>query len=89
MMRFYENLLGHREGLDRSMSKTEALDEAKRWLRNLTAEEVAHEDIRLGRGLEPLDASPPIPCAGASLRGPVLLGSLHLDRSGPRGERMP
>ena len=61
MTRFYENLLGHREGLDRSMSKTEALHEAKRWLRNLTAEEVAHEDIRLGRGLEPLDASPPIP----------------------------
>jgi CHAT domain-containing protein len=37
MRRFYENLLGH-DG--RSMSKADALAEAKRWLRNLSVEDV-------------------------------------------------
>lgn len=40
MVRFYENLLGKRQGLARPMSKTEALKEAKRWLRDLSREEV-------------------------------------------------
>jgi CHAT domain-containing protein len=41
MTRFYRNLLGQREGLSQPLSKAQALDEAKRWLRSLTAEEVA------------------------------------------------
>jgi CHAT domain-containing protein/Tfp pilus assembly protein PilF len=36
MVRFYENLLGKRSGLDKPMPKAEALQEAKHWLRNLT-----------------------------------------------------
>lgn len=39
MTRFYQNLLGSRPGLTGPMAKSNALDEAKRWLRNLTAAE--------------------------------------------------
>jgi CHAT domain-containing protein len=39
MIRFYENLLGGRAGLEGPVAKAAALAEAKRWLRNLTAEE--------------------------------------------------
>jgi CHAT domain-containing protein len=39
MVRFYENLLGRRAGLRAPMPKAEALTEAKRWLRGLTAKE--------------------------------------------------
>jgi tetratricopeptide (TPR) repeat protein len=41
MQRFYQNLLGKRDGLNGTMPKAEALDEAKRWLRTLTAKQVA------------------------------------------------
>ena len=40
MVRFYENLLAQREGLDQPMPKAEALAEAKSWLRELPAEQV-------------------------------------------------
>jgi tetratricopeptide (TPR) repeat protein len=39
MVRFYENLLGRRAGLKTPLPKAEALAEAKRWLRGLTAKE--------------------------------------------------
>ncbi len=39
MTRFYQNLLGKRPGLDKPMSKSVALSEAKQWLRELSAEE--------------------------------------------------
>ncbi len=39
MDRFYQNLLGKREGLGGPMPKAEALAEAKQWLRNLTQDE--------------------------------------------------
>jgi CHAT domain-containing protein len=45
MTRFYKNLLGQRP-----MPKAEALDEAKRWLRGLSAEEVGSELGALERG---------------------------------------
>jgi hypothetical protein len=35
MVRFYENLLGKRAGLNKGMGRAEALAEAKRWLRRL------------------------------------------------------
>jgi CHAT domain-containing protein len=41
MQRFYQNLLGKREGLNNPLPKAEALREAKSWLRNLPSEEVA------------------------------------------------
>jgi tetratricopeptide (TPR) repeat protein len=49
MVRFYENLLGKRKGL-KPMPKAEALQEAKDWLRNLSAKEVKTEVERLPRG---------------------------------------
>lgn len=39
MDRFYQNLLGKRDGLARPMSRAEALGEAKNWLRNLSSEQ--------------------------------------------------
>jgi CHAT domain-containing protein/Tfp pilus assembly protein PilF len=50
MTRFYQNLLGQRPGLSRPLPKAAALDEAKRWLRELTAEEVGSELAALDRG---------------------------------------
>jgi CHAT domain-containing protein len=40
MTRFYQNLLGRREELDRPLPMAEALAEAKNWLRTRTAAEV-------------------------------------------------
>jgi CHAT domain-containing protein len=50
MVRFYQNLLGKRPGLKAPLSKIEALAEAKRWLRNLSAKEVKAAVDRLPRG---------------------------------------
>jgi CHAT domain-containing protein len=41
MQRFYQNLLGQRDGLSGPLPKAEALAEAKAWLRGLASEEVA------------------------------------------------
>jgi hypothetical protein len=41
MQRFYQNLLGKRQGLSGPLPKAEALREAKAWLRNLPPEEAA------------------------------------------------
>lgn len=51
MVRFYENLLGKRPG-DRAMSKADALHEAKRWLQNLSKEEVAKLSGELHVGID-------------------------------------
>jgi len=57
MTRFHQNLLGKRAGLSRGMSKAEALDEAKRWLRSLTADQINGELAALERGdVRPLAA---------------------------------
>jgi CHAT domain-containing protein len=50
MTRFYENLLGKRDGLPQPMPKAEALHEAKRWLRELRADHVEGELAALERG---------------------------------------
>jgi CHAT domain-containing protein/tetratricopeptide (TPR) repeat protein len=39
MTRFYQNLLGKRPGLDKPMPKAQALADAKKWLRELSADE--------------------------------------------------
>src|SRR5439155_26332231 len=51
MTRFYQNLLGKRDGLKQPLPKARALAEAKEWLRNLTATEVERlqDDLRAGR----------------------------------------
>src|SRR5262249_13741795 len=50
MTRFYQDLLGRRPDLSKSMPKAEALREAKQWLRNLTVDEVGSELAALDRG---------------------------------------
>jgi CHAT domain-containing protein len=50
MTRFYQNVLGKRSDLSKAMPKAEALQEAKRWLRNLTAEQIEGELADLERG---------------------------------------
>ena len=40
MTRFYQNLLGRRPSLERSLPKAEALAEAKQWLRSRSASDV-------------------------------------------------
>jgi CHAT domain-containing protein len=71
MTRFYRNLLGRRAGLAGPLPKAEALDEAKRWLRELTAEAV-------GGALAALDRGPVRPLAQVDGPAPV-------DRSSPPG----
>jgi CHAT domain-containing protein len=50
MTRFYENLLGKREGPDHRLPKAEALAEAKHWLRGLTLAQADKEQELLSRG---------------------------------------
>jgi CHAT domain-containing protein len=52
MTRFYQNLLGRRQELTKPMPKATALDEAKRWLRGLRADQVEGELAALERGTE-------------------------------------
>jgi CHAT domain-containing protein len=51
MDRFYANLLGKREGVTKPMGKAAALDEAKRWLRNLSGEEALALTAKLTKGV--------------------------------------
>jgi CHAT domain-containing protein len=51
MDRFYANLLGKREGVTKPMGKAAALDEAKRWLRNLSGEEALALAAKLTKGV--------------------------------------
>jgi CHAT domain-containing protein/tetratricopeptide (TPR) repeat protein len=50
MTRFYQNLLGKRPGLSRPLPKDAALDEAKRWLQELTVDKAGTELAALDRG---------------------------------------
>jgi CHAT domain-containing protein len=73
MTRFYQDLLGQRPGLSQPMPKAAALDEAKRWLRNLTADEVGTELAALERGtVRPLaQADGPAPHDASSAPKPA------------------
>jgi len=50
MSRFYQNLLGKRPTLSKPMPKSEALQEAKQWLRSLTVGQIDGELAALSRG---------------------------------------
>jgi hypothetical protein len=74
MTRFYQNLLGKRSGLSQPLPKAEALDEAKRWLRDLTVAEAGTELAALDRGtVRPLvdEAEGPVPRAASSSTQPT------------------
>lgn len=51
MQRFYQNLLGKRPGLDRPMTKADALAEAKQWLRELRSEEAQTLTASMSKGI--------------------------------------
>jgi CHAT domain-containing protein/tetratricopeptide (TPR) repeat protein len=51
MGRFYENLLGKREGLKSPLGKADALAEAKSWLRALSREEAAQRAAKMSDGV--------------------------------------
>jgi CHAT domain-containing protein len=51
MTRFYQNLLGRRPGLEGPLPKAAALAEAKRWLRDLPADEALKAGAELRNGV--------------------------------------
>ena len=73
MMRFYQNLLGKRDGLKGPLGKAEALAEAKAWLRGLSREEAVKQAARLtagverGKGRQRLPLLPGVPPAPAAV----------------------
>jgi CHAT domain-containing protein len=75
MARFYQNLLGKRPELSQPLPKAEVLAKAKRWLRELTEDEVGPALEALPRGevgpLATAGAAPPREsAAGATPSGP-------------------
>jgi CHAT domain-containing protein len=50
MRRFYQNLLGKRDGLKKALGRAEALEEARNWLRNLSRKEAGAAVASLPRG---------------------------------------
>ncbi len=72
MRRFYQNLLGKRDGLDKPLPKAEALREAKDWLRDLRRSELEELAGKLAEGVvrakeEPLAQNPPRKAARPAL----------------------
>ena len=83
MTRFYQNLLGRREGLDRPLPKAEALAQAKTWLRTRTAAEVERlcESLPTADRMEKVSGPPRSTAKNRpSLRTSLLLGRVHPDR---------
>jgi CHAT domain-containing protein/tetratricopeptide (TPR) repeat protein len=75
MQRFYQNLLGRRDGLQAPLPKAEALAEAKAWLRGLTRDEALKQAAQLtsgverGKGRKALPLLPAVPSAPAGEAG--------------------
>jgi CHAT domain-containing protein len=63
MERFYQNLLGRREGLKDRLPRARALAEAKDWLRTLPRQEALRRAAQLSQGVArgPRPALPPLP----------------------------
>jgi hypothetical protein len=88
MLRFYENLLGKRKGLNKPMGRALALDEARQWLRELPRKRASLLASGLQRGLRGseeevpplLDKEPELPAGDKPFAHPffwaafVLLG---------------
>jgi hypothetical protein len=66
MQRFYANLLGQRPGLKKPLGKAEALSEAKRWLRELSAEDATKESAALTQGVARGKGRKPLPLLPAA-----------------------
>jgi CHAT domain-containing protein len=52
MERFYQNLLGKREGLTAALPRAEALEESKRWLQALPREDALKHTAAVYAGLD-------------------------------------
>jgi tetratricopeptide (TPR) repeat protein len=63
MERFYQNLLGRRQGLDKPLSRAAALAEAKDWLRRLPREEALRQTAQLSQGVTRAKGRPTLPAA--------------------------
>jgi CHAT domain-containing protein len=68
MRRFYQNLLGQRDGLKAAFPKAEALQEAKHWLRELSRSEVEKLAGKLADGVVRASLEP----TATEARGPVV-----------------
>jgi CHAT domain-containing protein len=71
MQRFYQNLLGKRDGLPKPMGKAEALAEAKAWLRGLSRDEALKRAAQLTSGVERGKNRPVLPLLPAVPTAPV------------------
>jgi CHAT domain-containing protein len=72
MARFYQNLLGKRDGLKTPLSKAEALHEAKRWLRTLPRAAVEELAGQLARGSVRADDEADRPTAPREVSRPAV-----------------
>jgi CHAT domain-containing protein/tetratricopeptide (TPR) repeat protein len=61
MERFYQNLLGKREGLKEPLGKAAALAEAREWLRTLPRQEALRRVAQLSKGVERGKGRPALP----------------------------
>jgi CHAT domain-containing protein len=66
MERFYQNLLGKRQGLDKPMAKAAALAEAKTWLRTLPRDEVVKRVAALMEGESRSKGATKLPLSAAA-----------------------
>jgi tetratricopeptide (TPR) repeat protein len=71
MQRFYQNLLGQRDGLKGPLPKAQALAEAQQWLRTLPREEAARQAARLHGGVARDKGRPARPRLPAVPEGPA------------------
>jgi CHAT domain-containing protein len=72
MARFYQNLLGQRDGLKGPLPKAEALQEAKRWLRGLPRAGVEKLAGQLARGEVRAKEEPKTPLSPSGVPRPAL-----------------
>jgi hypothetical protein len=73
MDRFYGNLLGQTEGLEKPMGKAEALSEAKRWLREMPSAEATKLMANLTAGIDRAKGRVERPAAEGTLAKPAKL----------------
>jgi CHAT domain-containing protein len=78
MTRFYQNLLGKRPGKSGAMPKAEALDEAKRWLRGLSAAEISTATEAISRGEVVAIKGKPVEAGGHPFEHPKYWASFIL-----------
>jgi CHAT domain-containing protein/tetratricopeptide (TPR) repeat protein len=82
MCRFYQNLLGKRDGLKAPMPKAAALAEAKAWLRGLSRAEAVQRMAQLGNGAARGKNQPALPLLPEATKVPGM-GKSEMDKDAP------